>query len=67
MYNLEDLYHQIRKDLDLAIRANGGNQWSQQWCTCEPSVGNCPCEYCAIYRALDHFGKLLNIDNSEVE
>lgn len=63
MGQLEDLYQKIRDDLDLAIRANGGIEWMENWCQCDPAVGHYPCEYCAIFRALEHFRKLLNIDN----
>ena len=56
------IYKDIRKDLDLAIRANGGTSWRKDWCQCEPEVGHYPCEYCAIHRALDHFKQLLKLE-----
>jgi hypothetical protein len=56
-----DIYEQIRSDLELAILANGGFEFREDWCRCDPEVGYYPCEYCAIFRALTHFQKLLNI------
>jgi len=67
MDRLKDLYQRIRDDLDLAIRANGGPKHRQEWCQCEPEVGHYPCEYCAIFNALDHFKRLLNIDNRKIQ
>jgi len=40
--------------IDLALRANnGGTKFQKNRCTCDPSVGMSPCEYCAIQRALE--------------
>jgi len=38
--------------IDLAIAANGGEGFRQDWCQCDYSVGYVPCEYCAIRNAL---------------
>jgi len=38
--------------IDLAIAANGGAGFRQDWCQCDYSVGYVPCEYCAIRNAL---------------
>ena len=37
-----------------AIRANnmGGLEFRKEYCQCDPSVGMCPCPYCAIDSAL---------------
>lgn len=34
--------------IDLAFRANGGEEFRPDRCSCEPEVGFVPCEYCAI-------------------
>lgn len=39
--------------VELAILANGGFAHHKEWCECDPSVGACPCRYCAIHGALD--------------
>lgn len=38
--------------IDLAQRANGGVEWKESFCRCDPDVGAVPCEYCAIHFAL---------------
>ena len=58
---LKNTKKKIRDDLKLAIKANGGIEHRKDWCKCDPEVGHYPCEYCAIYKALDHFRRLLNI------
>lgn len=40
------------KRVDLAILANRGETWRADMCSCDPSVGMSPCEYCAIHEAL---------------
>lgn len=40
------------KQIDLAILANGGEDFRDNFCSCDPSVGYTPCEYCAIRNAL---------------
>ena len=56
-----DYSEKIRNDLKMAINANGGEKHRNDWCQCDASVGFYPCEYCAIWVALDNFRKLLNI------
>src|ERR1044071_9058078 len=38
--------------INLAILANGGKEFRKEMCTCDASVGHCPCEYCAIFEGL---------------
>ena len=38
--------------VELALLANGGFEWHEQHCRCDPSVNQTPCEYCAIHTAL---------------
>ena len=38
--------------LDLAILANGGEEFLPTVCECEPETNNAPCRYCAIYDGL---------------
>lgn len=39
--------------VELAIIANGGGAHKKEMCGCDPSVGMSPCEYCAIWNALN--------------
>ena len=48
-------------DVDLAIRAFGGDTWNQAACRCEPEVGNYPCEYCALHQGLTSARKALSV------
>ena len=45
---------EVLECINLAILANGGEDFREDWCQCDPSVDQSPCEYCAIYRALKH-------------
>lgn len=47
-------------DIELAILANnmGSMEFKEEYCKCDPSVGMCPCPYCAIDTVLR---RLLNI------
>lgn len=38
--------------IQIAMLANGGEEWQQRHCSCDPSVGISPCQYCAIHEAL---------------
>ena len=44
--------NKLLSKIDLAILANGGENWRVDWCRCDPDVGFSPCEYCAVYTAL---------------
>jgi hypothetical protein len=39
--------------VELAIIANGGGAHKKEMCRCDASVGMTPCEYCAIWDALN--------------
>jgi hypothetical protein len=39
--------------IELGILANGGDWHHKNWCQCDSSVGYAPCEYCAIFNALN--------------
>jgi hypothetical protein len=39
--------------VELAILANGGGAHKKEMCCCDASVGMTPCEYCAIWDALN--------------
>lgn len=39
-------------DLEMAQLANGGAEHKTEWCQCDPDVGACPCQYCAIHDGL---------------
>ena len=40
------------RDIETALLAIGGEEWSEGYCECDPSVGITLCEYCAIHHAL---------------
>ena len=42
----------VKEQIELAILANGGEKWRNDWCECDPDVGASPCRYCAIFNAL---------------
>lgn len=46
----------MREDIKLALRALNGScgkvEFDEGMCECDPDVGACPCQYCAIYAAL---------------
>lgn len=44
----KDQIENIKEKIDLAFRANGGEEFRQDLCGCDPDVGFVPCEYCAI-------------------
>lgn len=50
--NNEAWRSRIAEDIDLAILANGGDEFKEEACTCDPAVGMVPCAYCAIFYAL---------------
>ena len=39
--------------VELAILANGGGDYDEKGCQCEPDVNQAPCRYCAIRDALN--------------
>lgn len=39
--------------VELAILANGGGDYDEKACQCEPDVNQAPCRYCAIRDALN--------------
>lgn len=43
---------EIEEKLDLAIMANGGEDFIKYWCFCDPPVSVGPCEYCAVRNGL---------------
>ena len=46
------LYEGLLEHLDVAFLAIGGAEFQEKDCTCDTSVGYCPCQYCAIHSAL---------------
>jgi len=44
----------LLEEVNLAIMANGGSEFRNDWCQCDPAVGAVPCEYCATRIALIH-------------
>lgn len=46
-------HHKICDEISLALLANGGAEWDQRHCECDPSSNSSPCRYCSIHRALD--------------
>lgn len=50
----------LLEKVELAILANGGFAHKKAMCSCDPSVGMSPCEYCAIHCALDGCFRLLS-------
>lgn len=48
----KDEIENIKNKIDLAFRAIGGEEFREDWCSCDPSVGFSPCEYCAIREGL---------------
>ena len=50
---------EIRKIIELAILANGGEVHIKKWCQCDLSV-NYFCEYCAIFNGLNEANTLLS-------
>jgi hypothetical protein len=41
-----------KDDVNLAMLANGGVEFQQDYCNCDSSVGMSPCQYCAIHDVL---------------
>ena len=35
-----------------ALNQSNDTRFREDYCECDPSVGHCPCQYCAIYDAL---------------
>lgn len=50
----------MKEIIELAILANGGENWRKDWCQCDPSVGHTSCEYCAIFNGLNKAKLLLS-------
>jgi len=50
MNELETIFKKLPKeeDIRLAMMANGGVEYNEKYCECDPSVGMVPCQYCAI-------------------
>ena len=48
-------------DVELALMANngGGLEFRQDYCTCDETTGNCPCQYCAIDSVLQRVLRLV--------
>jgi hypothetical protein len=42
----------LLEQLSLGIAANGGKEFRENDCHCDPAQGYVLCEYCAIYKAL---------------
>jgi hypothetical protein len=42
----------VLKDIELAMLANGGDEFIEEFCFCDSDVGMVPCQYCAIQRGL---------------
>lgn len=42
----------LKPDIELAQLANDGAEFRKDFCTCDPSVGMSPCQYCVIHDLL---------------
>lgn len=42
----------LKPDIELAQLANDGAEFRKDFCTCDPSVGMSPCQYCVIHDVL---------------
>jgi len=49
----------LAEDLEMAHLANGGREFRQDWCECDPETGMTPCRYCAIHSVLTRTERLL--------
>ena len=47
--------------VELAIAANGGPDYDEKACDCEPEVNAGPCRYCAIRDALNEMHRWLKV------
>jgi hypothetical protein len=57
-------------DITLALMANNGSHvtdFQSDMCECDPSVGMCPCQYCAIHYALKRCESFFHSHNAQVE
>lgn len=50
----------IKSNIELAQLANDGAEFRLDFCTCDPSVGMSPCQYCAIHDALRYSLEFVN-------
>lgn len=50
----------LLEKIDLAIKANGGEDWRSDYCQCDAVVGYTLCEYCAIHSALRDSKRLVS-------
>lgn len=55
---LAQIVKHIRESIAID-RALAGETWEKKNCTCDPDVGNVPCEYCGSHQAIGHQAKAL--------
>ena len=58
-YRNKDREKNLLNNIDLALAANGGREFRDDYCQCDESVGYCPCQYCAIHYALEQVEKYI--------
>jgi len=49
---------ELHTKISMAMRANGGPNFHEEWCKCDPDVGAVPCHYCAIFDGLNAAAKM---------
>ena len=51
---LEETFQRMphMEDIHTAMLANGGEEFIQEYCRCDESVGMVPCQYCAVHDVL---------------
>lgn len=54
-----------KEDIELALAANGGLDFREDYCHCDPSVGQSPCQYCAIDSVLRRVLRAVEAGGSE--